>query len=105
MLAHYLSDGSVNRDGFEASFACEEPTVAPPSSPAPDSPFDPVHIREGEDTSALACSGGASVGHEASIAITQGYQPNANCSWLITCAAPPVVLTFFSMNVEESWDY
>ena len=91
----YVSDYSVNGDGFQASFQCA--TGGPPGGP---SLVDAAGLEDHE----RACSGGVEVGAGDSVELPS-YAADASCSWTIACPFAPVVLTFTDLDIEQGWDF
>eukprot|EP01043_Picozoa_sp_COSAG02_P030216 COSAG02_NODE_1920_length_10374_cov_9.792409_1_plen_1317_part_10 len=78
-VANYVSDSSVNGDGFTATFSC----AANPCS---------------EDGASLVDEGDVFLG---------ALSNDQDCSWLMTCSNPShfPVLTFGAFGIESGWDF
>ena len=83
----YTSDGSVNHDGFSASFACVDPSTVP--EPPPDPCRERVSL---VDTGAIE--------HRD----LQAYQ---DCSWAMTCSDPELspLIRFSTFETESNFDF
>ena len=83
----YVSDGSVNRDGFSASFECVDPSTVP--EPPPDPCRERVSL---VDTGVIAHSE------------LRVYQ---DCSWAMTCSDPELspLIQFSTFETESSFDF
>ena len=52
-----------------------------------------------------ACAAPTSSMGSSVIDLTDGYADNMDCSWIVQCDGGTPVLTFPSLNLEESWDF
>lgn len=88
MLIHFKSDGSVNKAGWEASYAMTFPTT----------------------TTTSACSGSTTL-TSASGTFSDGsgssnYTDNMDCQWLIQpSGASTITLTFSTFDLESGYDF
>ena len=86
MLVEFTTDGSINRDGFMATFECSS-VRAPP--PAPD-----------------GCSGGLRLQTPGPIATPRDhYENGATCTWFLTCPVGMPLLQFTSFSTETNYDW
>ena len=94
----YMSDWSVNGEGFDATVTCVEGVVE-------DGVVYTSAFESDQEDHESACDGGVVVGDGDAVGLPEGYSPSAQCSWLITCPLAPVVLTFVEMDIEENFDF
>ena len=88
----YMSDWSVNGEGFDATVTCVEGVVE-------DGVVYTSAFESDQEDHESACDGGVVVGDGDAVGLPEGYSPSAQCSWLITCPLAPVVLTFVEMDI------
>jgi hypothetical protein len=94
------SDGSVNKDGFEADFTCVDLASLVPPPPMPCTTG--VALVDGVDDD------DPTVGAIASTVDSNGkYSSNQDCTWALSCSDPEkrAVLTFSAFYTERRYDY
>jgi hypothetical protein len=91
LTLEFNADGSVQKDGFTATFTCIDKATLPTPPPS----NDPCDV------------GGISVVDSGSIGVTEHIGRNDDCRWAITCsdATFSPVLTFTAFHTQANTDY